>query len=1082
MGGVMLGGPCHVASSMLYEERRKRAEWTEGRLGTLRIARREELNDVARFETADFLTVEEASQRDFQPCTVGTTWHRERTLTAADRRHADADLLTGAVSRDLSVGQTVWFRLRATIPDSMAGLPVYLRFIARPLDGVETPWTDPRVESLCFLDGTPVKSFDNGHDSLKLTDRAAGGESFEFLVEAGTTTHFGRFDTEWFQLQTAELYAKRPAVAALHRHVAVLNDLYPTFDRDSPTHERILDAVVAASRIFAFDADSDAAFHDSATAALAYLRNEEANLPSDISDHRVTASGHAHLDPAWRWPWSEAVRKAARSFTNVLGLLEAYPEMTFTQSMPPMYEWIRHQYPELWTDIHDAVERGQWQPTGALWVETDVNATGAETLARQFLLGKRFFRSTFDVDPTVTFLPDTFGFSAGFPGIAAAADCPYLFTGKLGRSEINAFPHTTFRWEGIDGSELLAHYPAVDSYNGTMTAGEVTETVYGDAQNHIAADRCYLFGLGDGGGGPSREMVERRAIMTDIEALPDIEYGTVADVFERLDTDRERYPRWTGEIYLEWLRGTYNTGSHIKRDTRRGEQLLREAELWSALARATDPEFEYPYEELTTAWQTHLFVHFHDIVTRASIAEVYADARRDYATVFDRARTARADAIETLFGPEDTGELLCLLNPLSWPHAAVAMVPAGLLADDAEAGIAMKVDGDEALAVQRTTPGIDEDSDLDEALLVETPRMPGFGATTVAVTAKAPASNPFEVSATRLSNGHITVTFDPNGTIAVTDEDAGREALAAPGNQLVLHPNEPLDKKDIDQYSFTEGEQLPAPTVEVIERGPVRATIRQRRTFGDSELIQDISVNRNAKRVDFRTRVDWQAEHKLLKAYFPTGLGTRIATYDTHFGHYQRHTHENTTWDAARFEEPGGTWVDVSEPDYGVAVLNTGKYGVHVDGAEIGLTLLRSQRAPDPAAELGTHAFTYSLLPHDGGPVAGGVNREADALNAQIGAVRVAAPASLAPIVVADDGVIVEAVKRHEEYADHLVMRLYESEGNHMVTAIDIELPVTRVFEANLIEDVGDEIPVADATVELAFEPFEIKTLVLELA
>lgn len=1077
----MSGDARPTGTQMLYEERRKRAEWAEGRLRTLRVARREELEDIARFETEDFLTVDAARQRDFRPCAVGTTWHRDRTTTAEDRLDADADLSTGEVSPALSVGQTVWFRLRATIPDSMAGLPVHLRFIARPLAADETPWTDPRVESLCYLDGNPVKSFDNGHDSLKLTDQAEGGEAYEFLVEAGTTTHFGRFDTDWFQLQTAELAAERPAVAALHRHVSVLNDLYQTFDRDSPAHERILDAIVEASRIFAFDATADAAFHESATAALDHLQSVEAVLPSDIANHRVTASGHAHLDPAWRWPWSEAVRKAARSFTNVLGLLDADPDMTFTQSMPHMYEWIRHRYPVLWEDVCDAVDRGQWQPTGALWVETDVNATGAETLARQFLLGKRYFRSTFDVDPTVTFLPDTFGFSAGFPGIAAAADCPYLFTGKLGRSEINEFPHTTFRWTGIDGSELLAHYPAVDSYNGTMTAGEVTETVYGDAQNHVAPDRCYLFGLGDGGGGPSREMVERRAIMNDIEALPDVEYGSVADVFERLDADRDRYPRWSGEIYLEWLRGTYNTGSRIKRDTRRGEQHLREAELWSALARATDPDVAYPHEELTAAWRTHLFVHVHDVVTRASIAEVYADARRDYAGVFERAATARADAIEALVGPDDGGELLCLLNPLSWDRSVVASVPQGLLAEDADVGTATPVDGDDALAVQRTTPGMDEDVEADEVLLVETPRIPGFGARTVEITPEPPETTPFEVSATRLSNGRVTVTFADDGTIAVTDEEADREVLADGGNRLVLHPNEPLDKKDVDQYSFTAGEQLPAPTVEVLESGPVRATVRQRRTFGDSELVQDVSLTRNANRVDFRTRVDWQAEHKLLKAYFPTGLATTIATYDTHFGHHRRHTHENTTWDAARFEEPGGTWVDVSEPDYGVAVLNNGKYGVHVDGGEISQTLLRSQRAPDPAAELGTHAFTYSLLPHNGGPVAGGVNRAADALNARMGAVRVTDPISFAPMSVADDGVIVEAVKRHEDEADHLVMRLYEAEGNHTSTAIDLEFPVAGIYEANLIEDLGDEIPFDESTVELAFEPFEIRTLVLEL-
>jgi alpha-mannosidase len=1090
---------------VLDNTRQKRADETEERLEALRVARRREIEDLAYHPTREFIGPEDARSREFEPCSVGFTWERGRETVPEDRRDAPADVLTGDVSTDLEVGRNVWFRLRVTVPDSMAGHPVYLRFVARPLDG-DAPMGSPRVESLCFRDGVPWQSFDNGHDSARLLDEAEGGETFDLLVEAGTTTLWGRLDVEEFVLDAAEIYAERPAVAELHRHVSICNDLREEFDEDSPNRGRLLNALVDASHAFPFDAETEAEFREGATAALEPLERVEGDLSSDLAGQRLTAVGHAHLDLAWLWPWSETVRKCGRSFANVLRLMEEYDEFTFTQSQPHLYGWVRNRYPEQFDAIEDRIDEGRWHPEGALWVESDINNAGPEALARQFLLGKRYFREEFGVDPEVTFIPDVFGYSAGLPGISRAADCPYFLTQKMSWSEVNDFPHTTFRWRGIDGSEVLAHFPPADTYNGTVSVDEVTRSVYNDAQNDRADDRAYLIGYGDGGGGATREMVERSRIVDKVEALPDVEWGSLEGLFDRLDDDRETYPTWDGELYLEKHRGTLTTQARTKRNNRKGEYALREAELWSALALALGDE-PYPHAELTRAWKVLLFNQFHDVLPGSSVADVYADADREYAEVFETASSAREDALDALVGGGETGgDRICVTNPLSWSRTPTAVADAGDLAVDGDDLVAAPDEGVGSSAdetpVQRTTAGIgDGVPEGEDAYLIRGPSVPAFGAKSVAVReADGPSpddpdasrNDPFEVSTERLSNGLVTVEFDDDGTVSVVDERPSRggdgttsatdrEVLDAPGNRLMLYRDQPreFDAWDVEEDVYAVGEQLPAPESEVVESGPVRATVRQTRTFGDSELVQEVSLYRDEKRVEFRTQVDWHEEEKLLKAHFPAAVGATSATYDTHFGHHERATHDNTSWDRARHEEAGGQWVDVSEPGYGVALLNDCKYGVNVDGTDVSLSLLRAPEYPDPEADRGTHEFTYALFPHAGGPVEAGVNRAAYELNATTRALPVSDPVTLSPVEVDPEGVVVEALKRAEDREDELVVRLYESEGRHATATIDLDLPVASATETNLIEDREDDLAVEDGSLELAFEPFEIRTIAL---
>jgi alpha-mannosidase len=1065
---------------VLDNTRTKRADETEDRLDALRVAQRQEIDDIAAHATREFIDPEEARRRDFDPCSVGFTWKRGRETEPADRLDADADVLTGEVSQEQAVGQNVWFRLRFTVPDEMAGLPVYLRFIARPADG-DQDLGAPRVESLCFRDGVPWQAFDNGHESLLLTEDADGGETYDLLVEAGTTTLWGNLDVEEFVLQAAEVYAERPEVADLHRHVSVCNDLREHVDEDSPNRGRLLNALVEASHAFPFDAESEAEFAAGAEAALEPLREVESELTSDLTGQQLTAVGHAHIDLAWLWPWSETVRKCGRSFSNVLRLMDEYDDFTFMQSQPHLYEWVRERYPEQFEEIAARADEGRWLPEGALWVESDINNAGPEALARQFLYGKRHFREEFGADPQVTFIPDVFGYSGGLPGIARAADCPYFLTQKMSWSEINDFPHNTFRWEGIDGSEVLAHFPPVDTYNGMVSVDEVTRSVYEDSQNDVTDDRAYLVGYGDGGGGPTREMVETADVIDDVEALPDVEWGSLDGMFDRLADDWDEYPVWSGELYLEKHRGTLTTQADTKTNNRRGEYALKEAELWSSLALASEGA-DYPHDELEDAWKVLLFNQFHDILPGSSVTDVYADADRDYETVFETTDAVREAALDALLATASESDRIALTNPLSWDRRATTTVPASDVSADADDLVAVPDDGGEAHPVQRTAASVATD---EGALLVDGPEVPALGAASVAVeAADGSPDDPFDAAADRLSNGLVTVSFDDEGTVSVYDETADREVLDEPGNRLMLYRDQPrqFEAWDVEEDVYDVGEQLPAPETELVESGPVRATVRQTRTFGDSELVQEVSLYRDSRRVEFRTEVEWQAEEKLLKAHFPAAVTANEATYDTHFGHLERDTHDNTSWDQARYEEPGGEWVDVSEPGYGTAVLNDSKYGVHVDGTDVSLTLLRSPNDPDPEADRGHHEFTYALLPHDDDPVTAGVDAAATELNAPTRAVPVEDSVSLSPVGVESESVVVESVKQAEDAADELVLRLYESDGRHASATLSFDVPVAGAAEANIVEDHEADLSLSDGRLDLDFDPFEIRTVTVSLS
>ena len=1066
--------------------REKRADKSEALLRSLSISETKPVDEISYYQTPQFKRPNELPLDEFDSCDVGFAWQRERTYTPNDRVASVADLNdTERLPDDLSLGTSVWFRLRFTIPESMSGYPVFLRFEAKAEESkakssFESEGRELRAEALCYRDGVPWQAFDGGHEKLLLTENAAGGEQYDLLIEVGTTALWGEIDLEEFWLHTAEIYATRKRVAELHRNVHLLNDLRKEISTESPNYGKILRGLQTASETFAFQAEDEATIQKSANEALTVLDEMKSGLTSDLTDYRLTVVGHAHVDLAWLWPWSETVRKGGRTFATAQTLIEEYPEFTFVQSQPHLYEFVKSRYPELYEELPEKIDDGQWLPTGGMWVEADVNISGGEALARQYLLGKRYFRDQYDVDPKITFIPDVFGYSPALPGISKAAGCPYFLTQKMSWNEINEFPYKSFVWEGIDGSSLLAHLPPTDTYNGMVEVNEVRKAITNYPENDILDESTYLIGWGDGGGGTTREMIEKGRVINEINSLPDFEFGTLIGFFERLSEHVDELPQWTGELYLEKHRGTLTSQAQTKRNNRKAEFALREAEIWSSAALALAEDFSYDADRLDTAWKILLFNQFHDILPGSSITEVYRDADRDYEELFEIASGELSRSLSSIFESRTPSNLLSVTNSLSWERDQLVEASISDLSVSSTSELCAKDGASSHQPVQRLN---------DETVLFKAHNLPSIGVKTFELSeatenGEGETQNPLSVSTETLENERIRVEFSPDGTISAYDKDADRQVFDDAGNRFMLYRDLPreFDAWDIEGDLYRVGEQLPAPTTEVVECGPLRATVSQTREFGDSQLIQEISLRADSKRIDFETYVDWHESEKMLKVEFPVAVSTSTATYETQFGHHERPTHSNTTWDEARFEEAHQKWVDVAEHGFGLAVLNDCKYASNVDGTDIGLSLLRAPKNPDPEADQGEHQFQYSLLPHVNNFREAGVIKQAYEINTPVQTLSIDSATESSLLDVSSEGIVVEAIKQAEDDDSALVIRLYEAWGRHTTTTISPQFSVESAVEMNLIEDVTDDLEVEGTTLSLEFTPFEIKTVQVKLS
>lgn len=990
---------------------------------------------------------------------------------------------------------TTWFRLTGEAPPSMRGQTVALRFSS----GTEA--------LLWSSGGEPVQGLDVNRDAAVLFTPAHGGEHVRLLIEAACNHPFGVLGFDWDppelrrrwasdtpgRLELAQLVAFHPQLWDLRCAYAFALGLLEELPTDHSRHHQLNAALRRATNLIA---DRDVA----ATAGPALdVLLEAIRVPPGGAAPAGHAVGHAHIDTAWLWPVRETRRKCLRTFATVLRNMERFPDFRFLASQAQHYAWVEERSPALFEQIRERVAQGRWEPGGAMWIEPEASVISGESLIRQILHGERYWRSRFGDAGRQRFLylPDTFGFCPALPQIMAQTGVDTFITNKMIWSQFNLFPHTTFRWRGLDGSEVLTHFTPGHDYNASNTPKQLRHAEahhrnrdQGAAGVPSRAPRparfLQPFGFGDGGGGPTDWSIRYTQLAAHCDGLPRMRLSTTGEFCDALHDDRaalraagEDLPVWSGELYLELHRGTLTTQARIKRANLRAEQDLRAAEMLSAIAQ---PGNASRRTELDEAWKLALLNQFHDILPGSSIAAVYEDALRDHERIRQLTTEVTQHAsphwVSRLHRP-GLSQPVAVFNPASRARSGVVEVPD-------HGGSVRPVLASEIPAIGMAI------IDVDAEVTIE----PSSG-----------HHDPHTNLAT-LSNGRLTATIDARGRItslihAQTGSDAGE---AGPLNQLVLYEDRPImwDAWDIDWYytqkpSSVNGDANPPGTIRVLRAGPARAEVEVSRPIGESShLTQVFRLDAGSPRLDIITRVRWNESRRLLRALFPTAIASQQATYGTQMGVLQRPTHRNTLWDLARFEVCGHRFADLSEPGLGLALLSDCKYGFSAHDSTLGLSLLRAPAWPDPQADRGDHEFTYAVMPHAGDWRAAGVDAEGEALAAPLQCFAIQASSASdgpartprwSPLHITTEGAIgiaIDAIKpAHDD--DRLIVRLHESHGGRGTLHVDWNIEARTVMPVDLLERPTDlrnfehhtDLRTGRSRTSMTLRPFQIVTLAI---
>lgn len=998
-----------------------------------------------------------------------------------------------------SGGGNHWLRANLEVPEDWRGKPVL----------VELQWEKgqhTRIEGLVYLDGQTLSGIDTHHWTVLLPAEAHRG-SHELLLRCYVPFALP-FDGLRLVLRDEKIFRFGHTFAAMLGAVAT----YP--DASTERHAMLNALNTAYNMLDLREGWQSERFAASSHAALEYLQSLAANTgPAEavapaitglnITPPNVIATGHAHLDVAWLWPLWRTRQKVAHTVANALHLMDRYPDYRFSMSQPQVYAFLKRDDPELYARLKARAAEGRFETVGMMWLEVDCNLAGGESLVRQLTFGARFFAEEFGEVNHVVWLPDVFGYSAALPQLMRGCGISCFMTTKISWNQSNRMPVDTFRWRGIDGAEVLAHFltatadpvrhpadPQSYTYNGNMTAGEVSGLWNHYRQKDINNELLYLYGYGDGGGGPTEGMLEAARVFGNLPAFPRVAQGRADEYFERLYKrlwNDPRLPTWAGELYLEYHRGTYTSQARIKQANRAAELLYREAEWLNAWAHLLGADNHQ--SDLNEGWRLILLNQFHDVLPGSSIAPVYVESHAQYAHVQEVGHEVRATATGYLLSNQQAEEntrpaTIAVFNSLPWDRVDAVSIPLSIVQSAPDL---FSANGDELTQVVEELSG-------EQAILVEVDA-PSYGYGVVSPDNLAHhrqasrSSAQLKVTRNSLQNDELRLELDDNGEVAsLYDLKRGREIVAEGGraNQLIAYEDRPLhwDAWDIDV--FYREKPYPVNTVQdwrVVEEGPVRAAIEITRRLGESVIQQHICLWRASRRVDFVTEVDWQERQTLLRALFPLRINAMRATCEIQFGAVERPTHRNTSWDQARFEVCAHRWVDLSEGDYGVALLNDGKYGHSLHDNVLGLSLLKGAIFPDPDADRGLHRFTYSLLPHAGDWRAGQVVRRAYELNAPLRAVPLTSapgPGRVSFLSTDNDHIVVETVKVAED-GDGLIVRLYEAHNQRGHATIRFERAVRSAEETDLLERPTGQVEADGNMISFEVRPFEVKTFRVRL-
>lgn len=984
----------------------------------------------------------------------------------------------------------LWLRREVTVPSEWSGRKIVGLFDF----GRTGPGNNASFESLLYVNGTPFQGVDTNHKEVLLPASAAGTTA-EFVFRLWSGLEGGGRPTEQeHRFREAQLAILDEDTDDLfYSGRAILDTVKLMADRE-PEKQELLKALDRAFLQLDWSRAGSEAFYRSVRIAAEQLRTQMAEW---TKRHAVTVTcvGHTHIDVAWLWRLTHTREKAARSFSTVLRLMEQFPEYVFLQTQPQLYEYIKRDYPELYDQIKERIRDGRWEAGGAMWVEADCNLTSGESLVRQLLYGTRFMRDEFGAECRYLWLPDVFGYSWALPQILRKSGIDAFMTTKISWNQYNRMPHDTFRWRGIDGTDILTHFITTPdmpdnhapyyTYNGVIEPFSVKGIWEQYRDKNVNQELLLSYGYGDGGGGVNREMLEMRRRLDRLPGMPNVRTGRADDYFERLgatvEATDEYVHTWDGELYLEYHRGTYTSQAYNKRMNRKLELLYRDVEWLQATAAIESGTCaNYPTAAINEGWKILLRNQFHDIIPGSSIAEVYADSKEEYGEAETYGQDAWSQAVATLqverSGGGDGTIAFSVTNSAPYPRTDFVQWPS----DGMEEGRWVGHDGRPLAADKR-----------DGRWNVLAESIPSMGSAGIVFIPGNPeaASEPqlFQGEERRLTTPHYILEWNGQGQlIRIYDRDFDREVLSEgeAGNVLQVFEDKPkqYDAWDIDLY-YQEKMRIVRELrhAEIAYCGRTQAVVRFEWTYGDSVIRQNMRVYAHSRRIDFETEADWRESQQLLKVAFPVAVRSTEATYDIQFGNVKRPTHWNTSWDYARFETVGHQWADLSERGYGVGLLNDCKYGYDIKDHTMRLSLIKSAIFPDPHADQGFHQFTYALLPHAGDWFEGRVAREAWNLNAPLRLEEGTLAANGKSLLrFAAENVHVDAVKKAED-GDYLVVRLHEFAGQRTRLILSSDYAVESWQESDLMErPIGETERAKECSLTLL--PYEIKTVLVRFA
>lgn len=1004
-----------------------------------------------------------------------------------------------------------WFETEVTVPDEFAGKCIVYEVIT----GREGQWDAVNPQFSVYINGKLKQGFDVNHRETVLSECARKDETYHIVLSAFTG------DRNFNLKLDSRLKVLDQKTQSYYYDLKVPYDTALLLDESDSDYITIIKCLNESLNLLDLRKEGSNEYYASLEQAHRYLRREFYEKKCGETDIHTYCVGHTHIDCAWQWTLKVTRDKAVRSFSTVLDLMRRYPEYVFMSSQPQLYKYVKEDAPQIYEEIRERVKEGRWETEGGMFVEADCNLASGESLIRQFLYGKRFFKKEFDKDNVILWLPDVFGYSAALPQIMKKCGIRYFMTTKISWNEFNKMPYDTFLWEGIDGTKILTHFsPTRDyhtggkedgnenshytTYNGFLAPSQVKGGWERYNPKYLNKEVLMCYGYGDGGGGPTAQMLEnQKRLSQGIPGCHSTVMSTARNFFETLEhevSDHPYLPSWTGELYLEYHRGTYTSMARNKRYNRKAEFATQNLEFFALFDKLTTGG-TYPKKELDCVWEAVLRNQFHDILPGSSIKEVYDDSKEEYETLLQTDRVLSENSLGRLTSAVCAANgSLVVFNP--GPRIDYEIVE---FQYEGNGGQPELYDQDQIVAVQKTGGS---------SYIFTAMEIPERGYKTYTLKDGAPGDavvapgkdasggahitdsretgqygQGLNVSEARMENRYFSIKFNSKGQFSsIYDKNAGRELLAQgkAGNVIMSYEDRPhnYDAWDVNNYYTEKSWEVDQVTrIEVREKGPVRACVSVKRRYLDSFIQQLIYLYQDIPRIDIKNQIDWKEHQIFLKTIFPMDIHTSEAVFDIQYGNVKRPTHSNTSWDFAKFEVCVHKWLDLGEDDYGVSFLNDCKYGCSVKNSVVGLSMLKSGIFPNPQADQEYHEFTYSIYPHKGGWREAGTVNMAYQLNNPPVAVRKKNDTgflkpSMSFVSTNCPGVVIEAVKRGED-DDSVIIRLYECFNRRTEVVLKSELGIQSVYECNMLEEDESELAADNGKVSFVMRPYEIKTVKL---